>query len=142
MRAARLGRSGLSRFGGEGAHGLVDDDEALLGEFQSVVSFQSFDVATAEALPGAELADVVRKGVEIAVAADDVDLLVSHRADDVVAQTSAYHAKNEKGTRYLFGRCRLRIPKVMANALKARGSRSPKPAAFIIAAARSSRRCV
>lgn len=76
---------------------LVNDDEALLGELQPVVRFEAFDVAAAEALPWAELADVIRKGVEIAVAADDVDLLVSHRADDLIAHPSLVAGAEQKG---------------------------------------------
>ena len=41
---------GLGVGGGEGAHRLVDEDEALLRELQAVVGLEVFDIAAAEAL--------------------------------------------------------------------------------------------
>jgi hypothetical protein len=58
---------------------LVDDDEALLGELQAVVGLEAVEIAALQALPGAELSDVIRQGLEASVSADHVDLLVSHR---------------------------------------------------------------
>lgn len=59
--------------GGEGAYRLVDDDEALYRELQSVVGLEPLEIAPLQALPRAELADVVRKRLEASVAENRMD---------------------------------------------------------------------
>lgn len=68
----------LGMIGREGAHRLVHDDEALLGELQAIVCLEAIDVAAAEGLLGAKFPDVIRQHVERAVRENHADLLVSH----------------------------------------------------------------